>query len=119
MFLQEMFNVNLENGTISVPKESLFIESACLSLKFLIKIRRLMFLWHILHLDKKELLFEFYRAQSMVCHKNDWVEQVIKYKVDIDLQLSDNEIALISKEKFRVLVKNKTKVIRQLLVKVH
>ena len=50
-------------------------------------------------------------AQSMVCHKDDWVEQVIKDKVDIDLQLSDNEIASMSKEKFRVLVKNKTKVI--------
>ena len=47
----------------------------------------------------------------MVCPKDDWVEQVIKDKVDIDLQLSDNEIASMSKEKFRVLVKNKTKVI--------
>ena len=105
-FLRKIFNV-----AISVPKESLFIESACLPLKYLIKIRRLMFLWHILHLDQKELLFKFYLAQSMVCHKDDWVEQVRKDRVDLDLQLSDKEISSMSKEKFRELVKMKTKII--------
>ena len=55
MFLRRIFNV-----PISVPKESLYIETGSLSVKYLIKIRRLMYLWHLLHVDKKEIIYKFY-----------------------------------------------------------
>ena len=101
-----MFNV-----PISVPKESLYMETGCLSLKYLIKIRRLMYLWHVLHLDEKELVYKFYSAQKLACSKDDWVEQIKKDKMELNLQLSDNQIRSLSKDKFRGLVNMRTKVI--------
>ena len=99
MFIRRMFNV-----PISVPKESLYMDTGSLSLKYLIRIRRLMYIWHILHSDKKELLNKFYSAQKLESSKDDWVEQITKDKMDLNIQLSDENIKLMSQDKFRLLL---------------
>ena len=106
LYLRRIFNV-----AISVPKESLYIEAGCIPVKYLIKIRRLMYLWNILHLDKSELLYKFYFAQKLSSDKDDWVLQVRKDALEINLQLSDEEIIKISQEKFREIVKIKTTIL--------
>ena len=107
--IDEMFIRRIFNLPISVPKESLYIETGALSIKYLIKIRRMMYLWQLLHTDKKELKFKFYSAQSLECSKDDWVEQVRKDKVELNLQVSDTQIIMMSQDKFRRLVICQTK----------
>ena len=58
--------------------KNMYMDTGTLSLKYLIKIRRLMYLWHILHVDKKELLNKLYFAQKLESSKDDWVEQITK-----------------------------------------
>ena len=109
--IDELFFRRIFNVPISTPKESFYIEAGCLPLKYVIKIRRMMYLWHILHIKKEELLYKFYSAQNLATSKGDWVEQIKKEKAEMNLQLSDNKIRDISKEKFRELVKMKVKVL--------
>ena len=85
------------------------MDTGTLSLKYLIKIRRLMYLWHILHVDKKELLNKFYSAQKLESSKDNWVKNIPKDKMDLNIQLSDENIKLMSQDKFRLLVTIKTK----------
>ena len=103
MFLRRIFNV-----PVSVPKEALYIEAGCLPVKYLVKIRRLMYLLNILHLDKRELVFKFFTAQKLSSDKDDWVHQVNKDKVEIKLQLSEEQIGKMSQDKFREIIKIKT-----------
>ena len=58
MFLRSMFNV-----PFSTPKESVFIETGKINVKVIIKMRRVMYWWHIVNLDKNEVLSKFYLAQ--------------------------------------------------------
>ena len=109
--MDELFFRRILNLPISVPKESLYVEFGCQPLKYLIKIRRLMYLWHILHLEKKELVYKFYTAQKLASCKGDWVEQVQKDMADLDLQMSDQQIENVTKEKFREIIKRKTKIL--------
>ena len=69
-----------------------------------------MYLWNILQLNKEELVFKFYTAQNLSSDKDDWVHQINKDKSDIDLQLSNKQIANMSQEKFREMVKRKTNI---------
>ena len=109
--IDELFMRRLFNVQISVPKESLYIESGVLPLTFLMKVRRLMYLWNILNLSEKELVYKFYTAQKLSSDKDDWVLQVRKDAVEIDLQLTDEHIKKISQEKFREIVKRKTAIL--------
>ena len=77
MFLRRMFNVQS-----SAPKESLFIETGKLTVKHIIKMRRVMYWWHLVNLDKNEVLHKFYIGQKLNRSKEDWVEQLEKDKVD-------------------------------------
>ena len=45
--------------------EWLYIDTGKLDLKSLIKIRRIMYLWHILSRDKSELIRKFYKTQKI------------------------------------------------------
>ena len=104
----EMFMRRFLNVPISVPKEALYIEGGCLPIKYLVKIRRLMYLWGILHSDNQELVVKFFKAQSLSSDKGDWVNQVGKDRKEIDLKMTNDEICKISQEKFRGIVKIKT-----------
>lgn len=102
MFMRRMFNVQS-----STPKESLFLETGKMTVEHIIKTRRVMYWWHVVNLDKTEVLHKFYIAQKLNKSKDDWVEQLEKDKVDLDLQMEDDEIKCIKKEQFRNIVKNK------------
>jgi hypothetical protein len=49
-----MFNVQS-----SAPKESLFIETGKLTVKHIIKMRRVMYWWHLVNLDKMRFCINF------------------------------------------------------------
>ena len=46
------------------PKEALFLETGCVPIKYILKMRRLMYLHHILKRPHDELIRKFYEAQK-------------------------------------------------------
>ena len=105
--IDETWLRRLVNVQISVPKESLYIETGKLPVKYIIKMRRVMYWWHLVNLSKDELLNKVYKAQKMSPNKGDWVEQLEKDKKELGLQISDEEVKTFTLEQFRRMVKRK------------
>ena len=78
---------------ISTPKEALYIILGKLPLKYIIKTRRLMYWWKLIHTDEKELTNKFYRAQKLMKEKTDWIQQIIQDLKDLNLKISDEEVS--------------------------
>ena len=89
------------------PKEGLYIECGNLPLKFIAKMRRVMFYWHILTRNENELLYKFVAAQKLTPSEHDWVVQIEKDKKELNLKMSDSEIKKMSKRQFKKIVKTK------------
>ena len=83
------------------------MEFGIMPIRFIIKIRRLLYYWHILQRNKEELIFRFYTAQKCSPSEGDWGNQITKDKADIKLELSDAEIKSMSYYQFKKLVKQK------------
>ena len=60
MFLRRLFDV-----PVTTPKESLYLEGGKMPVKFIIKSRRVMYWWHIVSLDKSELLYKVYMGPGV------------------------------------------------------
>ena len=102
MYLRKMFNV-----AKTAPKVGLFIECGKLPVKFIVKMRRIMYYWHILHRDEDELLFKFFSVQKYSPSEGDWVCQVKKDMKEVKLELSEAEIKSLSKSQFQILLRIK------------
>ena len=105
--IDELFLMKIFELPESVPRLSLYIECGLIPIRFIIKMRRLMYYWQILHLDKDELLYKFYLAQSLKPGKNDWVLQIVQDKSDIQLDMSEADILKTSKNKFKSIIQSK------------
>ena len=92
-----------------VPSEALFLESGCYSVKFYIISRRLNFLHYILNRPEKDLLRNFFEIQSKYPAKNDWCLTVREDLAYFNINLSFEDIKIMSKDSFSKLVKAKTK----------
>ena len=91
-------------SNVKTAKESFYLESGCLPIRFVIAKRRLMFLWNILKRDKKEMIRKVYEAQKVEGLKDDWAETVRIDKLYYDIKLSDEKISEMSKNMFKNLV---------------
>ena len=92
---------------ISTPVESFYIETSVLPLKFVIIGRRLMYYHNLLQKDDSELVKMVFLTQGKLSVKNYWINYS---KDDLSLYqivLSENEIKLMKKEKFKKLVNDK------------
>ena len=89
-------------------KEALFLETGCLPVKYIIMKRRLMYLQQIVKRPEEELISRFYKAQKLNPVKGDWIKMINEDKEHLKISLSDDQIATMSKEKFRNLVKSAT-----------
>ena len=87
------------------PIEALFLETGCIPLKFHIQKRRLMYLHHLLTRSEKELIRKFYSAQKSKPSKNDWVQTVKSDLESLKIDMNDEEISKISKNKFSKIAK--------------
>ena len=83
-----------------VAIECLFLEVGKQPLKFEIMRNRLMYLWKILHLEEKELVFRAYQSQKCSPNKGDWINLVEEDKGLLHITLSDDEIKNLSKTKY-------------------
>ena len=78
--VDEMFLMRIFKAPKSVPRLALYIECGKLPIRFIIKVRRLLYYWHVLQLDRSELVHRFYVTQSLKPTKNDWVIQIAQDK---------------------------------------
>ena len=106
--IDEMFFRSLLNVPVSVPKEALYFDLGKMSIKYIIKIRRMMYWWQLVNVDKNELIHKFYFAQNIKRNKDDWVIQLDQDKKDLNLNLSDIDLTYFSQEHFRRVVKSRT-----------
>ena len=87
------------------PKEALYLETGCLSIKYCVKMRRLMYLHHILKRPKEEMIRKVYEAQKCKPSKGDWAKTVDEDRSELQINLNDDEVSKLSKHKFRKVVK--------------
>jgi hypothetical protein len=90
-----------------VGLECLYLETGKMPLKYNIMQRRLLYLWHILRHDKKELISRIFYRQKLCPSQGDWVKMVESDKNKVGLMLEDEEIEKMSKSMFQKIVKNK------------
>ena len=100
MFMRRVFNC-----PVSTPIESYYLETSTIPIKFILIGRRLMYLWTILQKDDNELVKKVFDTQKKFPVKNDWVLQVQEDLLLCKIDLSDEEIRNMKKEKFKKIVK--------------
>ena len=81
------------NAHSKTAHEAYFLELAIYPLRYTLAIRRFMYLWHILHRDKTELIRKVYDAQCCQTNKGDWVEIIQQERVKYDIMESDQIIS--------------------------
>ena len=67
-----------------------------------------MFLHHILRLKEGNILREVYEAQKSGPLKGDWAHLIAKDRIQLELNINDDQIKGISKNTFKAMIKKKT-----------
>ena len=102
---------NILKAHSKVGVECLYLETGKIPLRYDVMQRRLLYLWHILHLQESELVARIYRSQKLTPRRGDWVNLVENDKNKLELSCDDSEIAQMSKNKFRNIVKHKVELL--------
>jgi hypothetical protein len=108
--IDEMYMRKIFDLPKSTPRIGLYAECGKIPIRNIIQTRRLLFYWHILHLEETELVFKFYLAQKFKPGKNDWILSVYKDMKELGITMSDNEVKKISLIKFKEIVLAKIKI---------
>ena len=90
-----------------VAIECLHFETGTMPLKYDLMKRRLMYLWKILHVEETELISRVYNSQILSSHPGDWVRLVEQDMSAIGLELSDEDIKKLSKNRYKNIVGKK------------
>ena len=77
-----------------VPLEALHLETGTISVKYILKGRRLCYLHTILKRDEEELVREVYNAQKSDPTEGDFCRLVEEDKVKVNLNMTDSEICI-------------------------
>ena len=103
MFFKQLFNCHSKTGI-----ECYYSESASIPIRIKVSARRLMYWWHIISVDKSELIHRVYSAQKLSPVYGDWVKQLDIDKKQFDIKLSDTDMKTISQQKFKNYVQKKS-----------
>ena len=71
--VDEVYLRKLLGAHSKVAKEALFIETGKIPINLILKVRRLMYWWHLINKDKETMLYKVYDAQNCIPVKGDWV----------------------------------------------
>ena len=88
--------------------EFYYSETGSIPIRIKISARRLMYWWHMLRVNKSELINRVYSAQKLSPVNGDWVNLLENDKKQFDITLEDSEVAVISEQKFKNLIKKKS-----------
>ena len=86
-------------------RAGLYLESGCIPLRFILKKRSVMYLYHILNRKSTELIRKVYEAQKRAPVKDDWVEQVENDLKELEINLG--HLKNVKKNKFKKILKEK------------
>ena len=104
--IDETFLRNIFCGAhAKTPLETLYLETGCVPIRFILKSRRLNFLHYILSDKEDSLLSNVFRAQCGNPVKGDWVHTIKKDLEELEINLSFEEIKANTKEQFKRVVK--------------
>ena len=78
-------------------------------INYILKSRRLNFLWYLLNEKDDSMLKEFFRAQCESPVKGDWVLTVLDDLRELGIQKSFDDICEMTKISFKKIVKSKVK----------
>ena len=87
--IDELYLVKILGLKKTVSKESLFLETGKLPLRYILIQRRILYLWNLLQRNNKELVSRVMNAQRMKKEKNDWYWQVRDDLESIDMDIED------------------------------
>ena len=99
--LDEIFLRSLLDAHSKTASEALYIETGKMPIRFVIKMRRLMYWWHLNNSDENLLINRCYRAQRNNPIKKDWINDVESDKKEFNIKMSDDEVKNISSSKFK------------------
>ena len=92
-------SVLLKTNVLLEPKdwatfalELLFLETGTIPIRFLLKARRVNYLYNILSKSNNELINQVYYAQKRRPIKDDWFLTVQKDLKDLNIELSENQM---------------------------
>ena len=105
MLLRKIFSAHSKT-----PLELLYLESGNIPIRFILKAKRINFLWYILNEDASCLLHRVFQAQCENPVQGDWVKTVTDDIKEIDLKMNFKDIQKMSEKSFKNLVKSKVKV---------
>ena len=105
-FMRQLFNVEA-----TAPIESLYIETSTVPLRFILRGRRLMYYWTILHKSESELVKRVFLAlKEFPSKRRDWMADVREDIAYFELNVTEEEILKMKKKfKFRKLISQKIK----------
>ena len=92
---------------VTTPIESYYIETFTTPVRFVLMGRRLMYLWTLLQKSENELVKQVYNTQKMFPVKNDFVLVVREDLKACSIDMTDEQISSLKKEKFKALVNSK------------
>ena len=91
----------------STPTVAYYLETGAIQIRFLLKGRRVMYLWSILQQPEEELVKKVYNAQKMFPVKDDWIHQIESDLEDLGIEFDEVKIKNMKKAKFKEIVLEK------------
>jgi hypothetical protein len=107
--LDKIFLRNILSAHSKVGTECLFLDTGKMPLRFHIMKRRQLYLWHLLHTKKTELIVRVFESQILTPRRGDWVKLIEEDQKKMDLCLSHEEISRMSRNKFKGIIEVKVK----------
>ena len=92
-----------------IPTEVLYLETGSIPIRFILKSRRISYLQTILKRHPEELVSEVYNVQKNDPIKGDFYDLVMQDLKSIDLNITEDAIIQMKKEKFKSIVKKKVR----------
>ena len=102
-FFRQLFNAHSKTGT-----EFYYSESGTIPIPIKISVRRLMYWWHIVKVNRSELISRVYSAQKLSAVSGDWVKLLESDKKEFNINLTDEEVCRISEARFKNYLKKKS-----------
>ena len=97
---------NILGAPKTVAKEIIYLELGLLPLRDIIKQRRLNFLHYILNQGPNSIMFKVFETQQKYKTKKDWVTSIENDIKDLDINVTFENIKMMSKFTWKSLVKN-------------
>ena len=91
----------------TTPTVAYYLETGAIQIKYLLKGRRIMFLWSILQKSEDELVRKVYNAQKQFRVKDDWIDDIEKDLDDFGIDFDEEIFSKMKNHAVKKLVNQK------------